>query len=125
MGRGLVSNVPISNWLSTRCGMPEPTDQHHQLDGPTSSLGPVSMGKERRSGCGGGLLSAIRDGKVCTKVEGGDWFAVPACLKKNSFDFRRLALLLHVVLVHPGSCFRTESEKNDRRGFGAAHPPRN
>ena len=33
--------------------------QHHQGDGPTSSLGPVSMGKEKRAVCSGGLVVAV------------------------------------------------------------------
>ena len=33
--------------------------QHHQGDGPTSSLGPVPMGKEQRTVCGGGLVVEV------------------------------------------------------------------
>ena len=33
--------------------------QHHQGDGPTSSLGPVSMGKGQRAVCSGGLVVEV------------------------------------------------------------------
>ena len=33
--------------------------QYHQEDGPTSSLGPVSMGKEQRAVCSGGLVAEV------------------------------------------------------------------
>ena len=33
--------------------------QHHQADGPTSLLGPVSMGKEQRAVCRGGLVVGV------------------------------------------------------------------
>ena len=33
--------------------------QHHRGDGPTSSLGPVNMGKEQRAVCDGGLVVTV------------------------------------------------------------------
>ena len=49
---GTLSRVKnLAGWLARH--------SHHQGDGTTSSVGPVSMSKERRAVCSGGLVVAI------------------------------------------------------------------
>ena len=69
--------------------------QHHQGDGPTLSLGPVSMGNEQRAVCSGGLV-----------VE-----AEAAVLLKLSLSPRRDGVVVGEFLIHEGVCLRTAETK--------------
>ena len=61
---GLVVEVEDAVLQSVKCGEGEGKlarlAQHHREDGLTSSLGPMSMGKEQRAVCDGGLSVKLR-----------------------------------------------------------------
>ena len=65
----LTCGTCCNRWCMTLCSMrkvglvlprQEPKERlHHQGDGPASSLGPVSMGKEQRAVYSGGLVVEV------------------------------------------------------------------
>ena len=78
--------------------------QHHRGDGPASSLGPVSMGKEQRAVCSGGLVVA---------VEAAVWL-------KLGLSPSRVRAVVDELLHHKCVCLGMAETKRER--YWCRHP---